>query len=463
MQGAQHTNGLRGRIMNAIDRTVIVYGRQGISDTVVNCIRSSNWNVTTAQDVDNACQLITDKNIFVGLADFSGNDNNSYLNPIEDLVSRSEQVKWLGLIPSNDLVSPELKKVIHNSFFDFHTLPYEPQRLLTSLGHAYGMAKIALDQTSQTLLDNLEFAEDEMVGASPQLQAVFSVIRKVAAVPAPVLITGESGTGKELAAKAVHERSKCASGPFIAVNCGAIPHSLIQAELFGYEKGAFTGAQTRRIGYFEAADGGTIFLDEIGDLPFEQQINLLRFLQEKTIQRVGGTQHIKVDVRVIAATHIDLERAVSEGGLREDLYYRLNVLQLKMPSLREREDDIELLAKYFFDKFSGEKNGNVKGFSQSCLNAMAIYPWHGNVRELINRVRRGMVMCENKFISASDLGIQSPVSSFQLVSLKQVKAQAEEEAIRWAVQRSSKNMSLVARQLGISRVTLYRLMAKYNI
>ena len=237
---------------------------------------------------------------------------------------------------------------------------------------------------------------------------------------------------------------------------------MIQSELFGYEKGAFTGAEDRKIGYLEAAHGGTIFLDEIGDLPLEQQINLLRFLQEKTIQRVGGTKHIHLEVRVIAATHVDLERAVADGRLREDLYYRLNVLQLKMPSLRDRAGDIELLAKYFFDKFSGEKNKNVKGFSQSCLNAMASYPWQGNVRELINRVRRGMVMCENKFISARDLGIDSS-SDLQLVSLKQAKERAEEQAVKLAVQRSPQNLSIAARLLGVSRVTLYRLMDKYHV
>ena len=454
---------LETNMLNTNERTFILYGNGGVSEAAVKCISSSGWNISIAHDIHDAFRLITDKKIYVGLAELNGIDNDSYLKPIEDLVSRSEQVKWLGLLPSNDVASPYLKKVINNSFFDYHTSPYEPQRLLTSLGHAYGMAKIALDDTGKTLLDNIDFGEDEMVGASPQLQAVFSAIRKVAPVQAPVLITGESDTGKELAAKAVHERSRCALGPFIAVNCGAIPHSLIQAELFGYEKGAFTGAQARRVGYFEAANGGTIFLDEIGDLPFEQQTNLLRFLQEKTIQRVGGTQHVKVEVRVIAATHIDLERAVNEGRLREDLYYRLNVLQLKTPSLREREGDIELLAKYFFDKFASEKNGNVKGFTQSCLNAMTLYPWQGNVRELINRVRRGMVVCENKFISALDLGIQSSPSSFRLVSLKQIKAEAEEGAIRWTVQRSSQNMSLAARQLGISRITLYRLIAIYNI
>lgn len=452
-------------MQNTSDRSVMIFGHKSISEPVLNCIRSSGWDVSFSQDVDDACRLIMDKNICVGLAELGDANNERGLQPIEELVSRSDHVKWLGILPRDNLESTRVKQVISNSFYDYHTLPYKPRLLLSSLGHAYGMAKMHLAEKTLSRLDNLEFGEDEMVGASPQLQAIFSAIRKVAVVPAPVLITGESGTGKELTAKAVHERSPFSSGPFVAVNCGSIPPSLIQSELFGYEKGAFTGAEERKIGYLEAAHGGTIFLDEIGDLPLEQQINLLRFLQEKTIQRVGGTKHIHVEVRVIAATHVDLERAIADGRLREDLYYRLNVLQLKMPSLREREGgDIELLAKYFFDKFSSEKNHNVKGFSQSCLNAMALYPWPGNVRELINRVRRGMVMCENKLISARDLGIESSSSSaFQLVSLKHAKERAEEEAVKLAVHRSSKNLSLAARLLGVSRVTLYRLMEKYNI
>jgi len=450
-------------MQNISERSIMVFGNKGIADTVLNCISSSGWNVNMAQDVDDACRLILDKNIHVGLAELGDADDEIGIQPIEELVNRTNNVKWLGILPRDNLEYARVKQVISNSFYDYHTLPYEPQLLLSSLGHAYGMAKMQLDGATLSRIDNLEFGEDEMVGASPQLQAVFRAIRKVAIVPAPVLITGESGTGKELTAKAVHERSPFASGPFVAVNCGAIPPSLIQSELFGYEKGAFTGAEERKIGYFEAAHGGTIFLDEIGDLPLEQQINLLRFLQEKTIQRVGGTKHLHLEVRVIAATHVDLERAVADGKLREDLYYRLNVLQLKMPSLRDRAGDIELLAKYFFNKFSGEKNKNVKGFSQSCLNAMASYPWQGNVRELINRVRRGMVMCENKFISARDLGIDNSSSGFPLLSLKHAKERAEEEAVKLAVQRSPQNLSIAARLLGVSRVTLYRLMEKYHL
>jgi|GEM_PF-2375863 len=305
--------------------------------------------------------------------------------------------------------------------------------------------------------------DGDMIGASPQFQNLLAKITKIATVSAPVMITGESGTGKELAAKAIHDRSSYSEGPFVAVNCGAIASSLVQAELFGYEKGAFTDAKQRKIGYIESAHGGTIFLDEVGDLPLEQQVNLLRFLQEKTIQRVGGTEHIDIDTRVIAATHVDLERAVKEGQLREDLYYRLNVLHLIMPSLHERVGDIEILANYFFDKFSDEKNANVKGFSQDCINAMKYYSWRGNVREMMNRIRRGMVMCDKKLISAADLGIEFTSTNSDELSLKEIKEQAEKQAIQKAIARAEQNIALASRYLGISRVMLYRLINKYDL
>jgi transcriptional regulator with PAS, ATPase and Fis domain len=299
--------------------------------------------------------------------------------------------------------------------------------------------------------------KSELLGKSRQMQALFLEIKKVARVDAPVMINGESGTGKELAAKAIHDSSSFSSGPFIAVNCGAIVTDLVQSELFGYEKGAFTGAIRQKVGYIEAARGGTLFLDEIGDLPLCQQSNLLRFLQEKTIQRVGGTESIHVDVRVTAATHVDLEMAISCGEFREDLYYRLNVLQLNL------EGDVELLAHYFFKKFSHEKKLIVKGFSNDCIKKMRCCPWPGNVREMMNRIRRSMVMCDKEFITAFDLGIGKPLVNYELSSLKNVRDDAEHEAVRAELIKTKNNISLAAKNLAISRVTLYRLIAKYEI
>ncbi|GAA0629289.1 hypothetical protein GCM10009016_18980 [Halomonas beimenensis] len=296
------------------------------------------------------------------------------------------------------------------------------------------------------------------------MKSLYRTIHKVAVVDAPVFIQGESGTGKELTARAIHEESSRSGEAFNAVNCGALPANLIQSELFGHEKGAFTGASQRKIGIIESTQGGTLFLDEIGDLPLDMQVNLLRFLENHTIQRVGGLKEIEVDVRVLAATHVDLEHAVAEGRFREDLYHRLNVLQVKVPALRERGEDIETLAKYFFKCFANEKSMQVKGFTKESLAIMRLYEWPGNIRELINRVRRAMVMCEHPLIRPSDLGLERRHSPSRYAeSLEEARDMAERSVVLAGLSRNSFNVQHAARELGISRVTLYRLMEKHHI
>jgi DNA-binding NtrC family response regulator len=295
------------------------------------------------------------------------------------------------------------------------------------------------------------------------MRQLFQQIGKIASIDFSVLICGESGTGKELAAQAIHQVSDRAAGPFVAVNCGALPKDLIQAELFGHEKGAFTGAERRRIGRVEAAQGGTLFLDEIGDLPLELQIHLLRFLQEKTIDRVGGSGQISVDVRVIAATNVNLERAVKEGRFREDLYYRLNVLHLDMPPLRERAEDVQLLAHHLLAKFASRINPNLQGFSQQAIECLNAHTWPGNVREMVNRIQRAVVMCEGKLIRPRDLGLDQDGPIQHLDTLAEARAKAEKAAIEATLQAVRNNVSKAARHLGISRVTLYRLMELHSI
>lgn len=304
----------------------------------------------------------------------------------------------------------------------------------------------------------------EMIGDSPAMQRVRRELSKItAADTVPVLISGESGTGKELAALAIHRNSIRRNGPFVAVNCGALPSGLIQAELFGHEKGAFTGAVQRGIGRIEAANRGTIFLDEIGDLSLELQVNLLRFLQEKTIERLGATKSIPIDTHVIAATHLDLAREVEKQRFREDLFYRLNVLAMTMPPLRERGDDIEQLANHYLHKFAVERKGHVRGFSDSALAYMQSYAWPGNVRELVNRVHRAVIMYDQPWISPSELGFEaSPPQQHVHMSLEQARQQADKQAIALSLKCTSNNVSAAARQLGITRTTLYRLMEKYE-
>lgn len=305
--------------------------------------------------------------------------------------------------------------------------------------------------------------EQDIVGASAVMKKMFRGIRKLAGVDVPVLITGETGTGKEKAASAIHRCCSRAGHPFIAINCGSLPASLIQSELFGYERGAFTGATQRKLGRIEAAAGGTLFLDEVGDLPLDLQVILLRFLQEKTIDRIGGGTQLHVDVRIIAATHIDLEQAVRAGRFREDLYYRLNVLHLEVPPLRDRDNDVELLVKHCWAEFMAEKSPQAEGFSNEALYVMNHHLWPGNVRELINRTRRAMIMVDKRLITPEDLGLERRVVRQTGTTLKEAREASEKQAVNLALQKAKGNVSLAAKRLGISRVCLYRLIKKYEV
>jgi DNA-binding NtrC family response regulator len=264
-------------------------------------------------------------------------------------------------------------------------------------------------------------------------------------------------------ARSIHLQSSRKDGPFIAVNCGAIAQQLFQSELFGHEKGAFTGAHQRKIGRIEAAQGGTLLLDEIGDMPFDMQVNLLRFLQEKTIERVGGTTSRPIDVHVIAATHVDLVEAVRQDRFREDLYYRIDVVSITLPTLAERGSDIEALALHYLAQFSAGHKRRLRGFSSAAMEALLSHPWPGNVRELVNRVQRAVVMADGRFISPEDLGFEQSGEPEPTMSLEQARATAEQHAIKRALMQARNRMSRAATLLGISRVTLYRLVEKYQI
>jgi two-component system NtrC family response regulator len=305
---------------------------------------------------------------------------------------------------------------------------------------------------------------EEMLGTSPQMQAVFASIRKVAATNAPVLLLGESGTGKEMAAAAIHRRSTRKDGPFIAINCNAIPESLLESELFGHEKGVFTGAHVQRKGLLETASGGTLFLDEIGELPPAIQVKLLRFLQEQRLQRVGGRQEIQVDTRLVAATNADLKELIKSGKFREDLYFRIAVVTIRLLPLRERGEDVVFLAREFLQRYSSQDGRPKMVFAPDALRAINSHSWPGNVRELQNRVKRGVIMATGSRVTTKDLELQGDKGVVTSgTTLRQAREHVERELIEQALKKHAGKITSAAADLGISRPTLYELMDKLGI
>jgi transcriptional regulator with PAS, ATPase and Fis domain len=311
--------------------------------------------------------------------------------------------------------------------------------------------------------------KSDLVGQSVAIRRVADLLRRFAQTDEPVLITGESGTGKELAARAIHENSRRLGARFVAVNCAAIPPNLVASELFGYEKGAFTGAAARTKGQIEHANGGTLFLDEIGDMPVDMQGHLLRFLQEGQIVRVGGRETISVDVRVVSATNVRLEQAIAEGRFREDLYYRLNVLTVPLPPLRERREDIELLAHHFLRQAARQQGRNITEFTPEALQMLCRYDWPGNVRELMSVIRRAVVIGNDAQVVAGDLfGLGNSVHASAVMPAAPAPrpppcSEEEREVLLRVLSETQENITLTAQQLGVSRVTLYRMLHRHSI
>ena len=334
-------------------------------------------------------------------------------------------------------------RAVENGAYDFFYKPIQLDELKVVLRRAFHVSQLEQEQREmQHRLSGDTF--EGMIGTSPQMQDVFSAIRKVATTDAPVLIRGESGTGKELVARAIHRLSIRESKPFIPINCSAIPENLIESELFGHEKGTFTSAHVQRKGRFEMAEGGTLFLDEIGDLPLTLQVKLLRFLQEKTIERIGGREEIDVDTRVLAATNRDLEEAMKNGKFREDLYYRLSVVNISLPALRERNTDIILLAKNFLNRYISENRKKIKGFSSQAIESIERYSWPGNIRELENRIKRAVIMSEGKKITLEDLEMESVAVKKERIVLKDAREKLEKELILKAIARNENNLTKAA-------------------
>ncbi len=303
-----------------------------------------------------------------------------------------------------------------------------------------------------------------MITGAPEMVKVARTIERVARTSVSVMLLGASGTGKELLAKGLHDASDRAGGPFVAINCAAIPENLLESELFGHEKGAFTGAVKTTEGKIESADGGTLFLDEVGDIPLPLQVKLLRFLQERTIERVGGRKAIPVNTRIVCATHQDLESMIAAGAFREDLFYRLAEIVVRIPGLAERHGDPVLLAKAFLKRFAAEMNPSVTGFAPDALAVIDAHDWPGNVRELENRVKRAVIMADGKLVNAEDLDLADREDEdAQLLNLKAAREATDRRVIRHALSRSEGNISSTAKLLGISRPTLYDLLKQYDL
>ncbi len=455
-------------------RNLILFQSAKYGDEVFNELLDSPWQIYIANTIQQVTDLLSQHTFHVGLCltdkcTFTACDSfqpykKEHLSNVKELFNKHSTIKWIMGLPKGTLpealTNSEEIKLIAQYFYDYTILPVDMPALLYKLDRAYGMNKIT---QSLPMKLNKVTPDFGIIGDSPAMKNLFKLLEKVAKEDCSVLIQGETGTGKELIANALHNHSHRSEQPLITINCGAFQKDLIQSELFGHEKGSFTGAIQRKIGCIEAAEGGTLFLDEIGDLPYEQQVNLLRFLEDRTIRRIGGSENIPVNVRIIAATHVDLRAAVQRKDFREDLFYRLQVLKIVTPPLRERGKDIESLACYFFKKFTENNAYPAKGFQIETLNLLNNHDWPGNVRELMNCIRSAVVTSENSLLFPEDLGLDRKTNTRTLQTIEEARAVADRILILDSMQHTGNNMSRSAELLGISRVSLYRLMDKHGI
>ena len=382
------------------------------------------------------------------------------LATLEDVLSANPYAKVIVVTGNED--RKNAVRAIGLGVYDFYLKPIEAEVLCLIIDRAFHLSD--LESENQRLIRGETGAPLRgVITSSAEMVKICQVVEKVAPSDVSVLLLGESGTGKELLARALHELGPRSAKRFIAINCAAIPENLLESELFGYERGAFTGAVKQTKGKIELADGGTLFLDEIGDLPLSLQVKLLRFLQERVLERIGGRQEIPVNVRVVCATHQDLSELIQKGSFREDLYYRLSELVVNIPPLRDRDDDSVLLARNFLSKFSREHNRSIRGLSNDAIASIEQHSWPGNVRELENRMKRAVIMCEGNRVNTTDLDLAPAEVKSEPVNLKIVRELAERHALRRALAQSDMNISRAAKLLGVSRPTLYDLLRYHDI
>jgi two-component system NtrC family response regulator len=384
------------------------------------------------------------------------------LATLQEILALAPSTKVIIVTGDND--RDNAVRAISFGAYDFHQKPAEPELLSLLVKRAQHVHELEIENT------RLQQTEENMplrgiIASSPEMLRVCRTVEKIAPSDITTLLLGASGTGKERIARALHELSPRAKNKLVAINCAAIPENLLESELFGYEKGAFTGASQQTPGKIEYADGGTLFLDEIGDLPLDLQAKLLRFIQERVVERIGGRKEIPVDVRIICATHQNLEEQIRDGRFREDLYYRVSEMTIQIPALKDRAGDAIVLAKSFLARFAAELAPRVQGFDDNALAAIENYSWPGNVRELESRIKRGVIMAEGARVTAADMELDSVAGTTRPVSLnlRQARESAEKQAVLHALSYTNDNMSEAAKLLGVSRPTLYSLLDKLGL
>ena len=443
-------------------KILIVDDEEGIRSQLYWAL-ADNYEVFQAADAPAALKIIKEEKpdlVTVDIALSSIGEDTRGMDLLVDALEINPEMKII-MVTGNEEKETALKAVSAGAH-DYFQKPVDLNELKIIIRRALYVKQ--LETENRRLQSKLAKtgAYHEIIGSSPKMVDVFKKIKTIANSDYTVLITGESGTGKELVAKAIHLQSPRSEEAFITINCGAIPEALLESELFGHEKGAFTDAVSQKKGKFENADGGVLFLDEIGELPLMLQVKLLRFLQDQTIERVGGNEPIKLDVRILAATNRDLADEVKRKNFREDLYYRLSVINIELPPLRERDDDIIFIANHFLDRFSKESNRVGCSFDRQAVARIRSYEWPGNVRELENRIKRAVILSEGRRIKPADMGFDTQEHSTRK-TLGEARDEVESRYIMKALQRCAWNISRAANDLGVSRTTLYDLLEKHDI
>jgi two-component system, NtrC family, response regulator len=382
------------------------------------------------------------------------------LRALEEILQAAPAVKIIVITGNADRANA--LRAVDLGAFDFHLKPVNLDDLRVVIRRAIYLAQLERESAVKAREDELAVQFKDILGTTPRMREIFNVIKRVAKTDATVLIEGESGTGKELIARAIHGDSPRSGAPFVAINCGAIPETLLESELFGHEKGSFTGAHVQRKGKIEMASGGTLFLDEIGEMSLPLQVKLLRFLQEREIERVGGRELIRIDVRVLAATNSNLENGIQKGVFREDLFYRLSVIAIRVPPLRDRGEDVVLLANFFLRRAAQSLRRKVR-LSPAALEALVRYPWPGNIRELENKVQRAVIMAPARSIEPADLELADTASDTRLPTLRESRSENERKLVIDSLARNRGNISRAAQAVGVSRPTFHEMLSRHGI